>query len=157
MSYFHFVHGHEVFAFGCDSHSHSIPTFLPCLGRSWSGLIPSLLLLYHTSSTNSSLQIGYNTSSTLDFSPLSCYTASKGGDFVGTSRTRANRKYNDLAYDRVAIRVHKGTRSRWHDEATRRGLSLAGLIVTAVTEYIETHPPDDLSPASLPPAETMKR
>lgn len=76
---------------------------------------------------------------------------------MGTSRTRANRKYNDSAYDRVAIRVHKGTRSIWHDEATRRGLSLAGLIVTAVTEYIETHPPDDLQPAPLPPAETMKR
>lgn len=66
------------------------------------------------------------------------------------AKRRADRKYSDKAYDRVAIRVHKGTRSRWHDEATRRGLSLAGLIVTAVTEYIETHPPDDLSPAPLP-------
>lgn len=73
------------------------------------------------------------------------------------AKRRADRKYSDKAYDRVAIRVHKGTRSRWHDEATRRGLSLAGLIVTAVTEYIETHPPDDLQPAPLPPAETMKR
>lgn len=69
---------------------------------------------------------------------------------MGTSRTRANRKYNDSAYDRVAIRVHKGTRSRWHDAAADRGLSLAALIVAAVTEYIQTHPPDS-SPADPAP------
>lgn len=65
------------------------------------------------------------------------------------AKRRANRKYSDRAYDRVAIRVHKGIRSRWHDSASALGLSLASLIVTAVTEYIETHPPDS-SPAGAP-------
>ena len=43
------------------------------------------------------------------------------------AKRRADRKYSDKAYDRVAIRVHKGTRSRWHDAAADRGLSLAPL------------------------------
>lgn len=59
---------------------------------------------------------------------------------MGTARTRANRKYNDRVYDRVAIRVHKGVRDLWRASADARGLSLAGLIVTAVTEYLERHP-----------------
>lgn len=67
------------------------------------------------------------------------------------ARVRANDRYNKKAYESIALRVHKGTRSRWHDEATRRGLSLAGLIVTAVTEYIETHPPDSSPAAPAPP------
>lgn len=70
------------------------------------------------------------------------------------ARVRANDRYNRKAYESIALRVHKGTRSIWHDEATRRGLSLASLIVTAVTEYIETHPPDDLQLAPLPTTET---
>lgn len=66
------------------------------------------------------------------------------------AKRRADRKYSEKAYDRVAIRVHKGMRSRWHDAAAARGVSLATLIVTAVTEYIQTHPPD-CSPADPAP------
>lgn len=67
------------------------------------------------------------------------------------AKRRADRKYSDKAYDRVAIRVHKGTRSRWHDAAAARGVSLAALIVAAVTEYIQQHPPDS-SPADPAPS-----
>lgn len=67
------------------------------------------------------------------------------------AKRRADRKYSEKTYDRVAIRVHKGTRSRWHDAAAARGLSLAALIVAAVTEYIQTNPPDSSPPsADLP-------
>lgn len=66
------------------------------------------------------------------------------------AKRRADRKYSDKSYDRVAIRVHKGERSRWHDAAAARGVSLAAFIVTAVTEYIEMHPPDGVS-AGAPP------
>lgn len=65
-----------------------------------------------------------------------------------TARTRANRKYNEKAYEQIAIRVHKGTRTAWREHAERLGMSLAGLIVTAVTEYLDTHP----TPASHPDA-----
>ena len=67
------------------------------------------------------------------------------------AKRRADRKYSEKTYDRVAIRVHKGTRSRWHDAAAARGLSLAALIVAAVSEYIQTHPPDSFPTAPAPP------
>lgn len=60
---------------------------------------------------------------------------------MGTSRTRANLRYNDKVYDRLAIRVRKGTRDRWKDAAAARGLSLAALIVEAVEKYISDVPP----------------
>lgn len=66
------------------------------------------------------------------------------------ARVAANDRYNRKVYESIALRVVKGTRSRWHDAAADRGLSLAALIVAAVTEYIQTHPPDS-SPADLTP------
>lgn len=59
---------------------------------------------------------------------------------MATARTLANRKYNEKTYDVLSIRVHKGVRDFWKASADARGLSLAGLIVTAVTEYLERHP-----------------
>lgn len=67
------------------------------------------------------------------------------------AKRRADRKYSDKTYDRVAIRVHKGMRSLWHDAAADRGLSLAALIVAAVTEYIQTHPPYSSPAVPAPP------
>lgn len=56
-----------------------------------------------------------------------------------TARTKANRKYNEKAYDKVQIQVHKGLKDVWKQAAERLGLSLAGLIVKAVEEYIQNH------------------
>ena len=52
------------------------------------------------------------------------------------SRRKANRKYSDKAYDRIAIRVHKGKRDEWQAAAASLDLSFAGLIVAAVEKYI---------------------
>lgn len=65
-----------------------------------------------------------------------------GGDIMTDAKRLANRRYSDKAYDRVAIRVYRGMRQVWHDAARARGLSLAGLIVLAVAEYVQCHPED---------------
>lgn len=59
---------------------------------------------------------------------------------ASSARVRANDKYNRKAYDSIFIRAYKGTRERWQVSASALGLSLAGLIVAAVTEYLERHP-----------------
>lgn len=66
----------------------------------------------------------------------------EGGEIMATARTRANRRYNEKNYDKIQIQAHKGTRAQWKQEADARGLSLAALIVTAVTEYLTQHPPE---------------
>ena len=53
------------------------------------------------------------------------------------AQINANDKYNLKAYDRVCIRVIKGTADTWKAAAEKSGKSLAQLIVDAVTEYIE--------------------
>jgi len=45
----------------------------------------------------------------------------------------------DKTYDRIAIRVKKGIRDEWKAAAADLGLSLAGLVVAGVEEYIEGH------------------
>lgn len=68
-----------------------------------------------------------------------------------TARTRANRKYNEKAYEQVAIRVRKGTRDAWKTQAERRNISLASMIQTAVAEYLERHPePENVADADTP-------
>lgn len=68
-----------------------------------------------------------------------------------TARTRANRKYNEKAYDQIKIQARKGTRDAWKTQAERRGLSLASLIQTAVAEYLERHPePESVADADTP-------
>lgn len=59
---------------------------------------------------------------------------------MATSRTRANRKYNDKTYDQIKIQLRKGIRDTWKIEAEKRGLSLASLILQAVSEFLENHP-----------------
>lgn len=58
------------------------------------------------------------------------------------AKRRADRKYSDSHYDRIAIRVRLGVRQQWHDLAELHGLSLAGLIVQAVQEFAENHRTD---------------
>lgn len=55
------------------------------------------------------------------------------------AQKRANRKYSDSHYDRIAIRLPAGTRQIWKDAAAARGLSLAAMIAAAVAEYIRNH------------------
>lgn len=55
------------------------------------------------------------------------------------SHNRAVMKYMDKTYDRVAIRVKKGKRDEWKAAAADLGLSLAGLVVAGVDEYISRH------------------
>lgn len=54
-----------------------------------------------------------------------------------TSRTRANRKYNEKAYDRITVSVPKGEREKIRAAAQAAGESLNGYIVSAITEKME--------------------
>lgn len=58
------------------------------------------------------------------------------------SKVKANDRYNKKVYESIGLRVRKGTRNEWKKQADRLGLSLAGLIVTAVTEYLQAHQSD---------------
>lgn len=58
---------------------------------------------------------------------------------VSKSQLLAVQRYQDKAYDRLAIRVKKGKRDEWKTAAADLGLSLAGLVVAGVEEYISRH------------------
>ena len=45
-----------------------------------------------------------------------------------TARTKANRKYNEKSYDRIALTVKKGQREIIKAHAEKKGLSLNGYI-----------------------------
>ena len=65
---------------------------------------------------------------------------SAGGETMSNeSHNRAVQRYMDKTYDRIAIRVKKGKRDEWKKAAADLGLSLAGLVVAGVDEYIERH------------------
>lgn len=66
------------------------------------------------------------------------------------SKVKANDRYNKKVYESIGLRVRKGTRTEWKRAAEKRGLSLAGLIVTAVTEYLQAHQPDGDQTEKLP-------
>lgn len=51
-----------------------------------------------------------------------------------TARTRANRKYNEKAYDRVALTVPKGKKEIISAHAQEQGKSLNGFINDAIDE-----------------------
>lgn len=53
------------------------------------------------------------------------------------AQSRATARYQAKAYDKIAIRVPKGTRERWKDEAAAAGESLAGFISQAVENRIQ--------------------
>ncbi len=54
-----------------------------------------------------------------------------------TARTRANRKYNEKAYDRLTVSVPKGDREKIRAAAQEAGMSLNGFIVEAITEKMK--------------------
>ena len=55
------------------------------------------------------------------------------------SQNKAVQRYKDKVYDRLAIAIKKGKRDEWKKAASDLGLSLAGLVVAGVDEYIERH------------------
>ena len=54
-----------------------------------------------------------------------------------TARTKANRKYNEKAYDRVALTVPKGKKSILAAHAQSQGESLNKFINRAIDETVE--------------------
>lgn len=54
-----------------------------------------------------------------------------------TARTKANRKYNEKAYDRLAITVVKGEKETIQDFAAKQGQSLNSYVNDAIKEKIE--------------------
>jgi hypothetical protein len=47
--------------------------------------------------------------------------------------------YNKNAYDNLHIRVKKGMKDEYKAAADSMGMSLAGLVVAALDEYIQQH------------------
>lgn len=54
-----------------------------------------------------------------------------------TARTKANRKYNEKAYDRIGITVPKGQREKIKTIADLKGMSVNSFINSAIQEKIE--------------------
>lgn len=55
------------------------------------------------------------------------------------AQNRAVQRYKEKNYDRLAIAIKKGKRDEWKTAAADLGLSLAGLVVAGVEEYISRH------------------
>ena len=60
------------------------------------------------------------------------------------SQKRANQRYRDKVYDRLAVMIKKGKREEYKNAANVRGMSLAGLVQSSVEEYIENHPVEEV-------------
>lgn len=56
---------------------------------------------------------------------------------ISDSKRRADRKWRESNYDKICIHFPKGTRDAWKEEAQKRNISLAQLVYTAVSEYLE--------------------
>lgn len=54
-----------------------------------------------------------------------------------TSRTKANRKYNEKAYDRISVTVQKGKKEEITAAAAKAGESVNGLINRLLQEYTD--------------------
>lgn len=54
-----------------------------------------------------------------------------------TARTKANRKYNEKAYDRIALTVPKGDKEKIKAFAEEEGVSVNSLINAAIKERME--------------------
>ena len=57
-----------------------------------------------------------------------CYTLFVEVVLMPTARTKANRKYNEKAYDRLAITIPKGRKSTVEAVAAAQGESVNGLV-----------------------------
>ena len=61
---------------------------------------------------------------------------------VSNSQKLATARYLEKAYDTTSIRMKKGKREFFKQEAEKRGLSLSMLIQKAVEEYLANHQPE---------------
>lgn len=77
------------------------------------------------------------------------------GDIMGTSRTKANNKYNAKAYDRLAVQVYKGSREIIQNAAAKSGESTNAYIVEAIDRRMKSEGLDGLP--SKPPATPVKK
>ena len=48
-------------------------------------------------------------------------------------------EYNKSTYDNLHLRIKKGTKEEYKAAADKLGMSLAGLVVAAVDDYIQQH------------------
>ena len=53
------------------------------------------------------------------------------------AQNRANQKYQNKAYDRLAVRVKKGKREEYKQAAEKNGESLAGMITRLLDQEVE--------------------
>lgn len=56
---------------------------------------------------------------------------------ISEARKRANRKYNEKAYDRIALTVKKGEKDRLKAHAEQQGETLNGFINRAIDEAVK--------------------
>lgn len=56
---------------------------------------------------------------------------------ISEARKRANRKYNEKAYDRIALTVKKGEKDRLKAHAEQQGETLNGFINRAIENQIQ--------------------
>lgn len=55
---------------------------------------------------------------------------------ITEARANANKKYHEK-FDDIKVRVPKGQRTEWQEYASKRGESLNGFIIRAVSETME--------------------
>jgi len=63
---------------------------------------------------------------------------------MGTSRTKANNKYNAKAYDRLAVQVYKGSREVIRSAAAKSDESTNAYIVEAIDRRMKSEGLDGL-------------
>lgn len=57
---------------------------------------------------------------------------------ISEARKRANRKYNEKAYDRIALTVKKGEKDRLKSHAEQQGETLNGFINRAIETQVRS-------------------
>ena len=62
----------------------------------------------------------------------------KVGDSMGKTSTASKQKYNEKAYDRIALTVKKGEKDRLKAHAEQQGETLNGFINRAIESQIQT-------------------
>ena len=60
---------------------------------------------------------------------------------MSDARKRANRKYNEKAYDRIELKVSKGKKADLQAHAADRGESLNGFVNRAIDETMKRETP----------------
>lgn len=61
----------------------------------------------------------------------------KVGDYMGKTSTASKQRYNEKAYDRIALTVKKGEKDRLKAHAEQQGETLNGFINRAIDETIK--------------------